>query len=314
MRRMIILYIFLALVSFSLILANPGIAQDKKTAGTEPPSPVYAITFGDGLIYTSVDANTWTLRNSGIKVPLTSLTFGNNMFVAVGAKGTILNGSKDGLNWKPVKSGIPDDLWAITFANNMFVAVGANGTVIISADGLNWTKTAVLTPGKNLKNIVYGYRNDDYFRKAGYFMTISDNGTIFKSYDGATWESEHMKYASNLSCVIYVNELFIAVGKYGSVMTSPIGFGEWLTWLDRYSQTMENLHSITYGGGKYVTVGANGTIMISDDLSRWRVVNSGTKSDLCAAAYGRGKFIVVGLDGTILTSSDGENWAPAIKK
>jgi photosystem II stability/assembly factor-like uncharacterized protein len=123
-----------------------------------------------------------------------------------------------------------------------------------------------------------------------------------------------MKYASNLSCVIYVNELFIAVGKYGAVMTSPIGFGEWITWFDRYSQTMENLYSITYGGGRYVTVGANGTIMISDDLSRWNVVSSGTKSHLSAAAYGRGKFIVVGLDGTILTSSDGKTWSPAVKK
>ena len=314
MRRTIILYIFLALVSFSLILANPVISQDKKPASAEPPSPVYAVTFGYGLIYTSVDANTWTLRNSGVNVPLTSLTFGNNMFVAVGAKGTILTGSKDGLNWTPVKSAVTNDLRAITFANNKFVAVGADGTVITSSDGYNWTKTAELSPGYTLKNIVYGYRNDDHFRIKGYFMTISDKGTIFKSHDGVTWESEHMKYASNLSCVIYVNELFIAVGKYGAVMTSPIGFGEWITWFDRYSQTMENLYSITYGGGRYVTVGANGTIMISDDLSRWNVVSSGTKSHLSAAAYGRGKFIVVGLDGTILTSSDGKTWSPAVKK
>jgi hypothetical protein len=54
--------------------------------------------------------------------------------------------------------------------------------------------------------------------------------------------------------------------------------------------------------------------MISDDLSRWTIVDSGTKSDLSAAAYGRGKFIVVGLDGTILTSSDGRTWSPAAKK
>lgn len=314
MRRTLILYISFALVSFSLILASSGISQDKKPASAEPPSPVYAITFGNGMIYTSLDANTWTLRNSGVKVPLTSLTFDNNMFVAVGAKGTILTGSKDGLNWKPVESGITDDLRAITFGNNKFVAVGADGVVITSSDGYKWTKTAVLTPGQTLKNIIYGYRNNDYFRTKGYFMTISDKGKIFKSHDGITWESEEMKFASNISSVIYVNELFIAVGKYGAVMTSPIGFGEWLSWLDRYSQTMENLYSITYGDGRYVTVGANGTIMISDDLSIWKVVDSGTKSHLSAAAYGRGKFIVVGLDGTILTSSDGETWSPAVKK
>lgn len=147
----------------------------------------------------------------------------------------------------------------------------------------------------------------------GYFMTISKNGDTYKSHDGVTWEKENMKFASNISSVIYANELFIAVGTNGRIMTSPIGFGEWLSWLDRYSQTTENLYSITYGGGRYVSVGANGTIMISDDLSRWTIVDSGTKSDLSAAAYGRGKFIVVGLDGTILTSSDGRTWSPAAK-
>ena len=314
MRRTIILYISLALVSFSLILSNPGIAQDKKPASAEPPSPVYAVTFGNGLIYTSVDANTWTVRNSGVKVPLNSLTFGNNMFVAVGPNGTILTGSKDGLKWTPVKSAVTDDLWAITFAKNQFVAVGADGTVITSSDGYNWTKTAALSPGQTLKNIVYGYRDNDYFMTQGYFMTISKNGDTYKSHDGVTWEKENMKFASNISSVIYANELFIAVGTNGRIMTSPIGFGEWLSWLDRYSQTTENLYSITYGGGRYFSVGANGTIMISDDLSRWTIVDSGTKSDLSAAAYGRGKFIVVGLDGTILTSSDGRTWSPAAKK
>lgn len=314
MKKKAILLFSIFIVSFSLILANTSIGQDKKPVKAENPSPVYAVTFGNGAIYTSLDANTWTLRNSGTNIPLNSLTFGNDMFVAVGAEGTIVIGSKDGLNWKPIKSGLTDDLRAITFAKNIYVAVGSDGTVLTSSDGYKWTKTAVLTPGQTLKNIVYGYRNNDYFRTNGYFMTIGDDGTIFKSYDGTTWEKEHMKYANKLSSVIYVNELFIAVGTNGRIMTSPIGFGEWLTWFDRYSQTMEDLSSITYGNDTYVAVGKNGTIMISNDLSRWKIVKSGTKSHLLASAYGRGMFIVVGMDGTILTSSDGEKWSPAVKK
>lgn len=302
------------LLFFTFVTFSSSYAQQSQKGAAEGPWPVYAIAFGNGNIYTSVDAQTWTLINSGITMPLHSLTFGNNIFVAVGAAGTIVTGSRDGLKWTPVKMEISDDLWAVTYAKNLFMAVGANGTVIMSPDGYKWTKTAALSPGQTLKNIVYGYRNDDYFRTKGYFITISDTGTIFRSHDGLTWENEHMKNASKLASVIFVNDLFVAIGTNGRVMTSPIGFGEWLTWFDRYSQTMENLYSITYGGGRYVAVGANGTIMISDDLSIWKVVESGTKTNLVAAAYGRGKFIVVGINGTIFTSSDGENWSPAIKK
>jgi hypothetical protein len=299
---------------FTFVTFSAPFAQQSPKGVVEGPWPVYAITYGNGNIYTSVDAQTWTLKNSGTNMPLHALTFGNNIFVAVGAAGTIVTGSRDGLKWTPVKTAISDDLWSVTYAKNLFIAVGANGTVIISPDGYKWTKTAVLSPGQTLKNIVYGYRDDDYFRTNGYFITITDTGTIFRSYDGLTWENEYMRYANKLASVIFVNDLFVAIGTNGRVMTSPIGFGEWLSWFDRYSTTMEHLYSITYGGGRYVTVGANGTIMISDDLSRWKVVESGTKSHLSAAAYGRGKFIVVGLDGTILTSSDGENWSLAIKK
>src|SRR5438067_1842682 len=47
--------------------------------------------------------DTWTPRNSGTSNGLLCITYGNNEFVAVGAKGTILT-SPDGVTWTPRNS------------------------------------------------------------------------------------------------------------------------------------------------------------------------------------------------------------------
>jgi len=139
---------------FTFVFCAIADAQQSQKKG-EGPWPVYAITFGDGLIYTSLDGNTWTLRNSGTNIPLHSLVFGRDKFVAVGAKGTIVTGSRDGLNWNTVSSGVVLDLWAVIFAKNIFIAVGEDGVVITSPDGVTWTKNAVLCPGQIVKNITW---------------------------------------------------------------------------------------------------------------------------------------------------------------
>lgn len=305
-----VIFCLLAIIFSSFIFTVSNAQQEQKQK--EGPWPVYAVAYGNGIIYTSIDADTWTLRNSGTNMPLHALTFGNNIFVAVGAKGTIVTGSRDGSKWTPVQSAITEDLWEIIYVKNNFIAVGSDGTVIKSPDGYKWEKTATLSPGQIMRNIAY--KPDEFIVKKGYYIAISEDGNVFKSYDGVSWEKESAKYTQKLLCLIYVNDLFIAVGTGGRIVTSPIGSGEWFTWFDRYSTTMEHLIAITYGNKTYVAVGENGTIMISPDLSIWSVVDSGTKSILAATTYGRGKFIAVGPDGTILSSTDGKTWLQATKQ
>jgi photosystem II stability/assembly factor-like uncharacterized protein len=80
---------------------------------------------------------TWTV---GATHPtLEDITFGNNQFVAVGDRGTILT-STDGATWTPRTSGTTEWLRDITFGNNQFVAVGFNDTILTSPDGTTWTR------------------------------------------------------------------------------------------------------------------------------------------------------------------------------
>jgi hypothetical protein len=59
------------------------------------------------------------------------VTFGNNLFVAVGFNDTIRT-SPDGTTWTSQTSGTTGWLVDVTFGNNRFVAVGTGSTVVTS--------------------------------------------------------------------------------------------------------------------------------------------------------------------------------------
>jgi hypothetical protein len=55
------------------------------------------------------------------------------------------------------------------------------------------------------------------------------------------------------------NGLFVAVGAYGAILTSP---GR-VSWTAQTSPTIAWLFSLTYGNGLFVAVGVYGTILTS---------------------------------------------------
>jgi hypothetical protein len=117
-----------------------------------------------------------------------------------------------------------------------------------------------------------------------------------------------------LLAVGYGNGLFIAVGEYGTIVTSPDG----TNWVQRQSGTTYELRGIAYGNGQFVAVGNTGparnTIVTSTDGVNWiqrQDLMNGLS--LPGIAYGNGQFVVVARDccgygSPILTSTDGVKW------
>jgi hypothetical protein len=56
---------------------------------------------------------------------------------------------------------------------------------------------------------------------------------------------------TSLSGVTYGNGLFVAVGSYGTILTSPDG----VSWTARASGTSNFLNGVTYANGLFVAVG-----------------------------------------------------------
>ena len=98
---------------------------------------------------------------------LNGVAYGNNMFVAVGASGTIWT-SSDGVNWSASTSGTTSDLNAITYGNCGFMVVGAQGIILFSPDGANWSAGYSGTPN-DLQSVAYG--DNEY-------VAVGNNGAI----------------------------------------------------------------------------------------------------------------------------------------
>ena len=86
----------------------------------------------------------WTLQTSPTSHYLLGVTYGNNLFTAIGGSGTILT-SNDGSSWTSRTSGTGNTLQEITFGNSNFVAVGERGTITTSSDGTSSVSYTHLT-------------------------------------------------------------------------------------------------------------------------------------------------------------------------
>jgi len=82
---------------------------------------------GGSYIGYSDDGTNWTAVAKGFP-DLTSIAFGEGIYVAVGPFGTLLV-SPDGANWSRTDLGTTADLTGVTFGAGTFVAVGAEGQI-----------------------------------------------------------------------------------------------------------------------------------------------------------------------------------------
>ena len=128
---------------------------------------------------------------------------------------------------------------------------------------------------------------------------------------------------NNLNGVAYGNNTYVAVGDYGTILTSPDG----VKWTVQNSRTTMQINGVAYGNGMFVAVGTNGSwyealgfVLTSPDGVTWTQQNCNDAPALNAVTYGNGTFVAVGssliespyiYSSTILSSHDGVAWTVA---
>jgi hypothetical protein len=110
------------------------------------------------------------------------------------------------------------------------------------------------------------------------------------------------------------DDLFVAVGNAGTVITSPDG----TTWTTRTSGTANQLNAVTYSSANdlFVAVDASGIVITSPDGTTWTTRTSGTTNALSAVTYSSADdlFVAAGGGGVVLTSPDGTTWTCPVLK
>lgn len=168
-------------------------------------------------------------------------------------------------------------LWSITFGNNIFVAVGEQGTIITSEDALNWTirESGVYQNIEQvIYKDGYFYARTGYY---DHVHSMSTYGVLLRSSDGINWNIVYqMEQYGMLNDIIYGADRFVMSAKLNStkyLLTSTDG-ENWTrteTTIDSYSFFNGEYIGIVHKG---TGIGAYSEIYTSSNLEDWSLINS----------------------------------------
>ena len=258
-----------------------------------------------------------TERSNPKNFALYGITYGNSLFVAVGAAdGTdsYIVTSSDGATWTEQSNPSNFILYSVAWSGTLFVAVGATTLaadyIITSSDGITWS--AQNSP-KNfiLYSVTYG---NSIFVAVG--AADGTDAYIVTSSDGITWTESANPKNFQLEGVTWSGTLFVAVGAADGTDAYVITSADGVTWTEKTNPKNFALYSVTYGNSLYVAVGAaDGTdayVITSSDGTTWTERTNTKNFSLNDISYTGAMYLAVGAaDGTdayIITSSDGTTW------
>jgi predicted GH43/DUF377 family glycosyl hydrolase len=242
---------------------------------------------------------------------INAIAYGNDRFVAVGAKGKIVY-STDAKTWIPVKNNISDDFRDIVYGNDIFIANFRSG-LAYSGDGETWFVIKDFdTSASRISCIAYCN---------GRFFTGSQDGKISFSDDGKTWTTLKDNTFDSLSIITisYGNGCYLAFARIFNTLDPDdykMGYsldGE--TWAvsnpSEYFREWYWIEKIVYNEGYFIAAGSD-KIAFSKDGRNWNNLGVSYGADFLksykihlgrrynAIAYGGGYFVVVSDNGIIV--------------
>jgi hypothetical protein len=208
------------------------------------------------MFFSSTDTDFW----SAAPVPdgtfgLSGGALGGTTFVGI-SDGNWKVTTNSGTSWSTVLDPDKTNFRDIIYANGGFMAVGTNGAnkVYTSADGTNWTGTA-LAPWLGL-----AYGNATYVQVGGAINATATGLT-------ASFQTS-LPTAQQINAVVYGGGQFVTVGNKGTVMRSATGAaGTWT--LTTLPSSAYDLYKVIYTGTHYVAAGQKGYLYTSTDGASW---------------------------------------------
>lgn len=307
-------------------------------------SPNLVVAVGDrAAIYVSTNAVVWQRVGVPFTKWLRSVAYGQGGFVAVGEGGLIAT-SGNGLTWQTRTSPTTTNLNRVAWMGDHFLAAGDGGTLLTSPTGVQWTKVSSGTTnafyglaGGTTSRVADGYlevRLSDHggawsnqlaatlpapapawtyysaLWSSNYYLLSGRTGL---NVEGATtngsvrWQATSDSVRTWLWAVTRTPSHYLAVGDYGTVLSSPDGL-DWELELVPTSATNAVLLGVGGSSNLSLAVGSRGTILWGTNVFLWHATAPPTSNDLQGVCFDGRQFIVSGGNGTILTSPNGTNW------
>jgi hypothetical protein len=253
-----------------------------------------AVGNGGVAIY-SDDLNTFLPLVMGVSANLSDIQWGNGVFIAVGATGTILR-STDGKNFAPITG--PD---ATSYMNAVetdgagkWMAVGATsgaaGVIWTSTDdGLTWAAASGANAGdKILNDVAYG--------GTATWVAVGVTGRVITTSDFTTFTQRTSGTTDNINAVEVSD-----AGHWFLAATNDLrrSINNGVTWAAAGVNIVGGtVTALAFSDGRWIAVSSSGEISMSDDEDTWTaasVIGGGIGlNDVFALHSGQAGWVTVG--------------------
>jgi hypothetical protein len=275
-----------------------------------------AVSDLDGAFVVSNDGTNWVSGKAPTFSSLSSVAYGNGLFVAVGKAGALLT-SSDGESWRREAAGNSGWFLSAAYGNSTYVVAGAaarldDGTlvqrrILSSADGETWTEAPPIADplaveSQPVHGLAYGN---------GRFVAVSEleGSSSQVSTNGIDWWASASLPGGN--AVAYGNGLFVSVGPDSSRLLGPGASvsEDGLTWTRIWLiPAADTLRAITFSSPAFFAVGDNYAVRFTTDGS-WSEFSVGGSS-LYGVALNSERAVTVGAAGGIILSPHDPAWSP----
>lgn len=260
-----------------------------------------------GLIATSQGGMNWQVRTSDTTVNLNRVAWLGDHFLVVGEGGITLT-SPSGSTWSVVTTGATNNLFAAAGVTNSHLIAGSY-EARLAENGGAWSNqlSTVLAAPVPAWTYYTGLWNSNYYLLAGQ-TGLSVEGGRTNELAPVQWQPLAQSVRTWLWNIARTPSHYVAVGDYGTILTSPNG----IDWdLELIPAAATNCVLLGVGGSTnlFLAVGSQGTILWATNVFLWNQLSPApTANDLQGVCYDGNQFILSGGNGTILTSPTGTNW------
>ncbi len=214
-----------------------------------------------GQLYTSVDLELWTPRESGTTNWLRAVTFMGSRILITGECGVVryADSVSDIRSGELVDGATDDWLEAVCATVGLAVAVGDEGAIYTSTNGISWKRQPSPEASPHwLRGVATGN---------GQFVAVGEGGTILTSPNGTNWTKRTSGTTAHLNRVAFGYNTFTAVGDSGVALISTDGGSSWQP-VSPNPGANGSLYFAAYGGTDQVLVGRN-EVRVSDNGVWW---------------------------------------------
>jgi hypothetical protein len=249
----------------------------------------------------SDDGQTWNEVALPFNATMTSLSAGNNRFIATASGEAKVASSLTGITWSEVA--LPGQAaWADSvYGNGKFVLVASDTDVVASStNGVTWTTGSIPDDTDGGVDSTTSVWTNVTYGSGKYVAISSSDGATATSTDGTTWTRHDSAIDFNPDYIAYGNNRFVAVSATDGETAYSFNGITWYTNADTLSEISSETFepaNIKYANGVFFVVGTvsgglTGDAFTSEDGVLWNQRALPASKSWSALAYGKTQWVI----------------------